>query len=67
MYFDWIKYFIYNTNKCTLDTYKYSAISLLRVSESLLIIILQAYCNIIWIIFVICCIVVSFKPWYGAP
>ena len=37
MYFDWIKYFIYNTNTCTLDTYKYSSVSLLRVSESLLI------------------------------
>lgn len=34
-YFDWIKYFIYNTNKCTIDACKCSSVSLLRVSESL--------------------------------
>ena len=34
-YFDWIKYFIYGTNKCTLDTYIYSSVSRLCVSSSL--------------------------------
>jgi hypothetical protein len=52
MYIDWIKYFIYNTNKYTLDTYIVLYHSYMFQSHYWYV-ILQAYCNIMWIIFII--------------